>query len=200
MNDGGVGGGSDRSCDGRLNGRCVHPRVHLRLPIGLLGLLRIAPWDRWDSRDGHSRYSRRRSSDTCDGWRSSSGCSRRSCASLSTEFLLHSLHRMRLCVLPQMILAIEALPTFPTNLPEINNFNQSVKSLKTPLEKSTHFRLFSAVNDKMEIEMLFAFETLHADTADVGPIGIVAQFVPLQVLLPLQSSSANVTNESTTID
>lgn len=44
--------------------------------------------------------------------------------------------------------------------------------------------------------MFFSFEALHADGADEWSIGIVAEFVPLEMFFALETGAANVTDES----
>lgn len=59
-----------------------------------------------------------------------------------------------------------------------------------------HLRLLPTVNDKVQIQVLLPLESLQTDTADVRPVGIMAELVSFQVLLPLQSGSANVADEA----
>jgi hypothetical protein len=71
-----------------------------------------------------------------------------------------------------------------------------VLSVKTLVALGTHVALLTRVNDKVQCELLFALERLGTDGADKRTLGVVTLLVPGQVVLALQPSAANVTDEA----
>lgn len=91
-----------------------------------------------------------------------------------------------------------------TGLEGFHCFNQVCSTLKKtsniPLAAlSADVSLLSRVYDKMQSQLFFALEGLHADSADERSVRIVALLVSSQVVFPLQSSSTDVAEEPSTV-
>jgi len=71
-----------------------------------------------------------------------------------------------------------------------------VLAVKTLIALWTHVALLTRVNHKVQCELLFALERLSTDGAYERALGVVTLLVPGQVVLALQPSAANVTDES----
>lgn len=96
-----------------------------------------------------------------------------SLTSVLTEFGFHSSRDVTPRVLPQMILSIESLAALGAHVP-----------------------LLAGMYDEVQGQLLLPLERLHANGADVRPLGIVALLVTREVVLALQAGAAYVANES----
>lgn len=79
--------------------------------------------------------------------------------------------------------------------PRVNNIKRSYIPLAA---LGADMSLLSRVNDEVQSQLFLALEGLHADRADKRSVGIVALLVSSQVVLPLQSSATDVTEEPST--
>lgn len=79
-------------------------------------------------------------------------------------------------------------------------FNNLQKTKSIPLAAlGADVSLLSRVYDKMQSQLFFALEGLHADSADERSVRIVALLVSSQVVFPLKSSTTDVAEEPSTV-
>lgn len=84
-----------------------------------------------------------------------------------------------------MIFSIKAFPTFSTNLETQKKMNKIQYHAWLEHVMCTNLRFIAAMNDKMQIEMLFSFESFFAYGANVRPFRAMTEFVTFQMLFSL---------------
>lgn len=99
----------------------------------------------------------------------------------------------------QMIFPVESFSTFAANLIYGANKFEIVVEMQLQWVQQRHgagtyLTLITAMNYKVQIKMLFSLKAFFTNATNVRTLRTVAEFVPFQMLLSLQSSAANVTD------